>query len=39
MVACFAVPFYNLSIAENKGGENIKDDRGMKEWRGIWGIV
>jgi hypothetical protein len=39
MVECVAVPFYNLSIAENKGGENRKDDRGMKEWRGIRGIV
>jgi len=35
MVACVDVPFYNLIITENKGGENRKDDRGMKEWRGI----
>jgi len=30
---------FNLIITENKVGENIKDDRGMKEWRGIRGIV
>jgi hypothetical protein len=39
MVACVAVLFCNLIITENKGGENRKDDRGMKEWRGIRGIV